>query len=279
MQNVNWIVNADISGLFDNIDHELLKAAVRRRVNDGGIIRLIGKWLNAGVMEGGTVSYPEVGTPQGGVISPVLSNIFLHYVLDDWFVREVQPKLKGRSFIIRYADDFIIGCQLRSDAEMVMEILSERFEMFSLSLNKEKSKLVLFSRPPLKNGKGWGTFDFLGFTFYWGKSRKGIWVIKKKTVGKRLIRFVKSVWNWCRDNRHKEIEAQHVKLCQKLWGYYLYFGVRGNYKSIEKVYQRVIKAWRYWLSRRSHKGGIIWEKFGDMLETYPLPKPRIIHDI
>jgi group II intron reverse transcriptase/maturase len=278
-QNVNWIVNADISGLFDNIDHGLLKEAVRLRANDGGILRLIGKWLNAGVMEEGILSCPGTGTPQGGVISPVLSNIFLHYVLDDWFVREVQPRLKGRSFIIRYADDFIIGCQMGQDAEMMMELLSERFGRFSLSLNKEKSKLVLFSRPPMKNGKGWGTFDFLGFTFYWGKSRKGRWVIKKKTVRKRLARFVKSIWGWCRENRHERIKDQHERLCQKLRGYYQYFGVRANYESLYKVYQRSMGAWRYWLSRRSHKGGIVWEKFGEILKKYPLPRPRIVHNI
>ncbi len=277
-QNVNWIVNADITGLFDNIDHELLKDVIRDRVNDGGIIRLIGKWLNAGVMEGGNLSYPEKGTPQGGVISPILSNIFLHHILDDWFVKEVQPRLRGRSFIIRFADDFIIGCELKSDAERIMEVLPKRFGRFGLSLNQEKSKVVLFTKPGRKCSKGYGTFDFLGFTFYWERSRQGFWVIKKKTVRKRLSRFMKSIWDWCKSNRHDRIEDQYLKLSQKLSGYYQYFGVIGNYKSLQPVYENAKVAWRYWLSRRSHKGGISWEKFEDIWAKYSFPRPRIVHN-
>jgi len=277
-QNINWIISADITGLFDNIDHELLREVIRLRVNDGGIIRLVGKWLNAGVMEGGNISYSESGTPQGGVISPLLANIFLHHVIDDWFVREVQPRLGRRSFIIRFADDFNIGCELKSDAEKIMEALAERLERFKLSLNKEKTKLVLFARPGTGNSKGGGTFDFLGFTFYWGRSRRGKWVIKKRTNRKRKKRFLKSLWEWCGRNRHKSVPFQHLRLCQKLRGYYQYFGVRGNYESIYAVYVCAKKFWRYWLSRRSHKGGMDWKKFDKFFKKYPLPRPRIVHN-
>ncbi|MCP4609683.1 MAG: group II intron reverse transcriptase/maturase, partial [Planctomycetes bacterium] len=217
-QNINWIINADITGLFDNIDHELLKEVIRLRVNDGGIIRLIGKWLNAGVMEGENLSYPDAGTPQGGVISPLLANIFLHHVLDDWFVRQVEPRLRGRCFIIRFADDFNIGCELKSDALRIIEVLAKRLERFKLSLNKEKTKLLLFTRPGTGSSKGKETFDFLGFTFYWGRSRRGKWVIKKKTNRKRRTRFLRSLWDWNRRNRHKRVQDQHLKLCQKLRG-------------------------------------------------------------
>lgn len=279
--NVNWIVDADVSGFFDNIDKKLLVGMIKQRVNDGGILRLIGKWLNAGVDEGGELRYPEKGTPQGAVISPMLSNIFLHYVLDDWYVKEVKPKLKRRSFLIRFADDFIIGCELESDARMMMELLAKRFKSFALSLHPEKTKLIPFGKPSsnVKVDKRNGTFNFLGFTFYWSKVRRGFWVIKKKTIGKRLRRFTRGVWVWCRKNRHKPLKAQHAVLTVKLRGYYQYFGVRGNYKALQVVFEHAIKAWRFWLSRRSHKGGISWPKFEKIRATYPFPRPRIIHNI
>ena len=276
--NVGWIVSADISGLFDNIEHNHLRSMIKRRVNDGGILRLIGKWLNAGVMEEGNLSYPGKGTPQGGVISPVLSNIFLHYVLDDWFVKEVKPRMKGRCFIIRYADDFILGFELESDVQRVMEVLPKRFNRYGLSLHPEKTKVIPFRKPAFnKKGKGPGTFDFLGFTFYWSKSRKGYWVLKKKTIGKRLSRFMKELWQWCRRHRHDKIEDQHGRLTSKLRGYFNYFGVRGNFKALEIVFKHAEKAWKFWLSRRSHKGGINWKRFALIQAAFPFPKPRIVH--
>jgi RNA-directed DNA polymerase len=278
--NIGWIVSADITGLFDNIDHKLLRCLIKRRVNDGGILRLIGKWLNAGVMEEGILSYPGKGTPQGGVISPVLSNIFLHYVLDEWFVEQVRPRMKGKCFIIRWADDFLIGCELESDAKRIMEVLPKRFNGFGLALHPEKTGVIEFRRPPSEvEGKGKGTFDFLGFTFYWSKSRRGYWVIKKKTARKRLKRFVNGLWSWCRENRHEPIKEQYRTLCSKLRGYYQYYGVRSNYKALEVVFEYAEKAWRFWLSRRSHKGGISWKKFEKIRASFPLPKPRIVHNI
>ena len=275
--NIGWIVSADITGLFDNIDRGLLKGIIQKRVNDGGILRLIGKWLNAGVVEGGATSYPDKGTPQGGVISPVLSNIFLHHVLDDWFVKQVQPRLKGRSFIIRWADDFIIGCELESDAHRVMAVLPKRFERFRLSLHPDKTQLIEFGRPRSnEQGRSRGTFDFLGFTFHWGKTRKGYWVIKKKTARKRRTRFMKQLWRWCKANRHERMAEQHAMLSSKLRGFYQYFGVRSNYKALEVVFEYAEKAWRRWLSRRSSKGVVIFE---DLRRRYPLPKPRIVHNI
>ena len=277
--NIGWIVSADITGLFDNIDHGLLRSMIKQRVNDGGILRLVGKWLNAGVMEEGNLSYPGKGTPQGGVISPVLSNIFLHYVLDDWFVKEVKPRMKGKCFIIRYADDFILGFELKSDVQRIMQVLPQRFNRYGLELHPEKTKVIPFQKPPSnRKGKGPGTFNFLGFTFYWSKSRKGYWVIKKKTAGKRLARFMKELWLWCSRHRHDQIEEQFKTLSSKLRGYYNYFGVRCNYKAIEAVYEHTEKAWKFWLSRRSHKGGISWKKFESIRATFPFPKPRIVHN-
>jgi group II intron reverse transcriptase/maturase len=278
--NIGWIVSADIAGLFDNIGHGHLRRIVKRRVNDGGILRLIGKWLNAGVMEEGSLTYPRKGTPQGGTISPVLSNIFLHHVLDDWFVKEVRPRMRGKCFIIRWADDFIIGCELESDAKRIMEVLPKRFNRFGLALHPEKTTVIPFKKPNSKEeGKRQGTFDFLGFTFYWSKSRRGYWVIKKKTAKKRLARFMKGLWHWCRENRHEPIMEQYKELCAKLRGYYQYYGLRSNYTALEVVYKHAEAAWRFWLSRRSHKGGISWEKFEAIRSSHPFPKPRIVHNI
>lgn len=275
--NIGWIVSADITGLFDNIDRGLLKGIIQKRVNDGAILRLIGKWLNAGVVEGGVTSYPDKGTPQGGVISPVLSNIFLHHVLDDWFIKQVQPRLKGQSFIIRWADDFIIGCELESDAHRVMAAVPKRLDRFRLSLHSDKTQLIEFGRPRSdEQGRKRGTFDFLGFTFHWGKTRKGYWVIKKKTARKRLSRFMKQLWRWCKANRHEPIGDQHRMLNSKLRGFYQYFGVRGNYKALEVVFEYAEKAWRRWLSRRSSNGVVMFE---DLRSRYPLSKPRIVHNI
>ena len=278
--NINWIVDADVCGFFDQIDRKLLFEIIKQRVNDVGILRLIGKWFNAGVVEEGEVSCPEKGTPQGAVISPTLSNIFFHYVLDDWFVKEVQPHLKRRCFLVRFADDFIVGCELEADARKVLELLAERFKSFALSLHPEKTKLIPFGKPAssVRVDKRNRTFDFLGFTFYWSKVRAGYWVIKKKTVKKRLNRFLRRLWIWCKENRHEPVKGQFIDLSVKLKGYYQYFGVRGNFKVLEVVYEYAEKAWRYWLSRRSHKGGISWKMFEKIRATYPFPKPRIVHN-
>jgi RNA-directed DNA polymerase len=276
--NIGWLISADITGLFDNLDHSYLREMISRRVNDGGILRLIGKWLNAGVMEGDKVIYPDTGVPQGAVISPVLSNIFLHYVLDEWFEKEVTPRIKGRCFIIRWADDFIIGCELESDARRIMGVLPKRFGRYNLALNSEKTVLIPFARPKSQDigGKGKGTFDFLGFTFYWSRSRQGYWVIKKKTARKRLSRFMRMLWRWCKENRHEPMPVQYDTLCSKLRGFYQYFGVRGNYKALETVFEYAEKAWRRWLSRRSRNAYVLFEQ---IRASHPLPKPRIVHNI
>jgi len=280
-QNIGWIVDADVSGFFDNIDHGCLRSILKQRVNDGGVLRFIGKWLHAGVLEGQTLTHPETGSPQGGVISPMLSNIYLHHVLDDWFVCDVQPRLKGRAFLIRFADDFVVGCELESDARRVLNVLPKRFARFGLTIHPEKTKLVSFRKPGPQGApeRGNGTFDFLGFTHYWSKSRRGYWVVKRRTARKRLNRANKALWQWCRANMHRPIVEQHKDLCQKLRGHYQYYGLRSNYEALNVVYRRTQYAWRHWLSRRDRKHVIIWEQFWKLLEQFPLPPPRIIHNI
>jgi RNA-directed DNA polymerase len=278
-KNIAWIVDADVSKFFDTLVHRHLREFIQQRVNDGGLLRFIGKWLNAGVLDGGILTYSENGTPQGGVVSPMLANIFLHHVLDGWFAKAVQPRLRGRSLLIRFADDFVIGCEYEEDARRVMAVLPKRFEKYGLTIHPTKTVLVSFRKPrPGKGGgRGNGTFDFLGFTHYWGETRQGYWVIKRKTARKKLRRTMKALWQWCHWNRHGKLPEQHRTLCQKLRGHYQYFAVRSNYKMLEVVYEHADKAWRYWLSRRSRTSFISWERYEKLRQVFPLPKPRILH--
>jgi RNA-directed DNA polymerase len=280
-KNIHWIIDADISGFFDSIDHDLLREAIRHRVNDGSILRLIGRWLKAGVSDGGDLTYPEAGSPQGGVISPVVSNIFLHYVLDEWFVREVQPRMKGRCFLLRFADDFVIGCEVEEDARRIMAVLPKRFARFRLTIHPQKTRLMGFRKPARREtaDNGNGTFDFLGFTHYWTKSRPGTWVLKRRTAKKRARRAKQALWQWCRRNRHQPLKEQYAQLGQKLQGHYPYYSIRGNYRALESGLAFVRKAWRYWLSRRSRESYIPWDKFVRILKAFPLPRPRIIHQV
>ena len=280
--NINWIYDADVSGYFNNINHCIMRELIEKRVTDKGICSLIGKWLNAGVVEEDILTYPDKGTPQGGVISPLLSNIYLHYALDEWYIKEVRPRLKGRSCLIRYADDFVVGFELEEDARRFMKVLPKRFNKYGLELNEDKTNLINFSKRinSSRKAKGESTFDFLGFTHYRGKTRKGYYTIKRKTAKKKLSRFMKMLWKWCRYNRHMPLKEQQGKLCSKLRGFYQYYGVRCNYEAMGAVYDYTYYAWRYWLSRRCHKGNIIWEKFLESIKKkLKLPVPLIVHNI
>lgn len=201
-------------------------------MKDGVLLRLIGKWLNAGVMEAGQISYPATGSPQGGVISPLLANVYLHYVLDTWFEQEVQPRLAGKAYLIRYADDFVIGFTDERDAHRVKDVLTKRFDRYGLSIHPEKTRLVRFTKPDNRDGSTGGSgqpaqpesFDLLGFTHYWGRSLRGQWVVKRKTSGSRLSRAVRAISEWCRDHRHQPLAEQQQTLSQKLRGHCAYYG-------------------------------------------------------
>jgi RNA-directed DNA polymerase len=273
-----WVLEIDIRRFFDTLDHAHLREILNRRVRDGVILRLIGKWLNAGVLEGSELSRPEAGTPQGGVISPLLANIYLHEVIDDWFVREVRPRLKDRGVLIRYADDLVFVFSQKEDAERVLEVLPKRFGKYGLSLHPDKTRLVPFRRPDRdEDGGGPGTFDFLGFTHHWGKSRKGKWVVKKRTARDRFSRTLRRIRSWCRVHRHDDVKEQQRALARKLNGHYSYYGVTSNYDALARLWHEVVLTWRKWLSRRSQKAYLNWAKMTRLLERYPLPPPRIVH--
>lgn len=273
-----WVLEVDISKFFDTLDHEHLRQFVQHRVRDGVLLRLIGKWLNAGVMESGQISYPEEGSPQGGVISPMLANVYLHYVLDTWFERDVQPRLAGRAYLIRYADDFVIGFTDQKDAQRVQEVLPKRFERYGLKLHPQKTRLVRFTKPAGAGGSsdrtGNGTpesFDLLGFTHYWGRSLRGNWVVKRKTSDSRLTRAVRGIDQWCRDNRHQPLAEQQQTLSQKLRGHFAYYGITGNSASLSAFRLWAVRSWRKWLSRRNRERGMPWDRFNHLLDRYPLP--------
>jgi group II intron reverse transcriptase/maturase len=263
---------------------------VSRRVRDGSLRRLIGKWLNAGVMEEGELSFSESGSPQGGVISPLLANIYLHYVLDEWFEKQVKPVMRGKCRLIRFADDFVIVFEQKHDADRVMKVISKRFEKFGLTLHSEKSKLIDFRAPHHwqrrreNRSRGEGekesepeTFDLLGFTHYWCKTKRGGWAVQRKTMKSRLARAIERIDQWCRKNRHCPVQEQWKKLCQKVRGHYAYYAITGNNRSLANFLCAVNRAWKRWLNRRNEKRPMNWEKFNRLLQRYPLPPPRIIH--
>ena len=271
-----WVIDVDIRRCFDELEHEQLRKILDLRVRDGVLRRAIGKWLNAGVLESGNISYPEAGTPQGGVISPMLMNIFLHTVLDEWFEEQVKPRVAGAE-LVRFADDFVIVCRRREDAERIMEVVGKRLGKHGLQLHPTKSRLVDFRRPDPKTGREPGTFNFLGFTFYWGTSRKGQRVIKQRTERGRKARFVKKVGVVLKRRRHAPVKAQHQYLCLAVNGHINYYGRTGNIRAIYSVVEQVRRLWHKWLSRRNPHRPMTWERFVKITSSLPLPRPRIVH--
>jgi RNA-directed DNA polymerase len=280
-QGITCVIDCDVSSFFDNLQHDILLSLLQQRVNDGSLLQLLRLMLEAGIMDGKELVFPEKGSPQGSVISPLLANVYLHEVLDTWFAEVVIAHCRGKVVLIRYADDFIIGCQRADDAERIMKALPQRFAKFGLEVNAEKSKLVRFARPQRNMGRGPdgrkpGTFSFLGFVYYWGKTFRGGYTIKRKTEGKRIARTCSSIWRWCRENRHAPLKEQYQTLCAKLRGHYQYYGVRCNSSCLDQVYYAAVRAWHYWLRRRGGRKWV-WEKFNSLLSDYPLPRPRIVH--
>ncbi|RLB61902.1 MAG: group II intron reverse transcriptase/maturase [Deltaproteobacteria bacterium] len=277
-----WVLEVDIQTFFDDLDPRHLRCFLDQRVRDGVLRRVIDKWLKAGVVEAGAWLRPDTGTPQGGVVSPVLSNVYLHHVVDHWFEETVKLHLEGRAFLVRYADDLVLGFTSERDARRVWAVLPKRFGKFGLKLHPEKTRLVPFQSParaprnqPL--GVTPGAFDFLGFTHYWARSRKGYWVIKQKTAKNRFTRALGRVKKWCRTHRHQPVATQHRMLARKLKGHYQYYGVTGNWRALHRFRREVARVWKTWLDRRSQRARMPWAKYKRLLQRYALPPAVVIH--
>lgn len=277
-----WVLDVDIKSFFDTIDHGQLRLLLDQRVRDGVLRRMIDKWLQAGVLEEGAVHYPDGGTPQGGVISPLLANVYLHHVLDTWFESMAKPALREEAFMVRYADDFVIVCARKSDAEKLLAVLPKRFGKYGLTLHPEKTRLVCFTEPDSKSNPdggdgGSGTFDLLGFTHFWRRGRRGMWVIGQKTAKGRLTRAIRKVAEWLRHNRNRKVIDQHRELIPKLRGHYQYYGITGNWRALNSFYEAVRREWHRWLNRRSQRNTMVWKSFERLLRQYVLPRPKIVH--
>ena len=275
-----FVIELDIKSFFDTVSHVHLRAILDQRVRDGLLRRMINRWLKAGVLEGGTVHYPSDGTPQGGVVSPLLANIYLHEVLDRWFQEQVRPRMHGRAELVRYADDAVMVFASEADARRVLSVLPKRFGKYGLTLHPEKTRLVEF-RPPRSRPSG-GTprsFDFLGFCHFWGKSQKGRWVVKRKTASSRFTRALRRVAQWCARHLHDSLSVQQRALTRMLHGHYGYFGITGNSRSLTRFRFEVVRIWRRWLNRRSQGRTMPWERFVRLLRRYRLPTARAVHSI
>ena len=272
---MHHIIDADIKNCFGSINHGLLREFLDRRVKDGVIRKMIDKWLKAGILEGKQLSYPEDGTPQGGIISPLLSNIYLHYVLDEWFSEQIQPLLTGKSFIVRYADDFVLGFEKASDAARVMKVLPKRFEKYKLELHPDKTKIVNLHS---KRGEGNRSFDFLGFTHYSGKSRKGKAILKRKTSSKKLTLALNKIQDRIKHNRSTKLNELIPDLNRRLQGHYGYYGITFNSKGINSYFEQVKRILHKWLNRRGGKPVWNWDRFNKLIKDWmPLFKPKIYH--
>lgn len=268
-----WVVDADILGFFEHVDHDWMLKMLEQRIDDGPFLRLVRKWLKAGVLEeDGRVLHPTEGTPQGGVVSPVLANVYLHYALDLWFKCVVQRAARGRCVMLRYADDFVVAFERREDADKFLEELPGRLGKFGLELSEEKTRLVPFERG---NPSGKSGFDFLGFQYNWERTRKGRWKVQRRTAPSRLQRSVARFTEWIKDNRHKRIAVLMGWLRRKLAGYWQYYGVGGNGNSLNKFWRMVEAGLYKWLNRRSQKRSLTWARLNKILKRYEIPKPRV----
>ena len=277
---VSYVIEADITGYFDAMVREMLMEMIERRVRDGSILRLIRKWINVGVIDNGRLLHTKTGTGQGQVISPLLSNIYLHVVLDEWFEKEVKPRLRGEAYEVRYADDFILCFQYREDAARVLKVLSKRFGRFGLTLHPEKTRLIEFGRFAQQNAQRRGekkpaTFDFLGLTHICARSRRGRFTIHVRTMRKRVRRSLAEISQWCQRHRHDPVAQQCEALNRKLRGHYQYYGRPTNYRGIRQFYRAVRRIWKKWLNRRTRGKTINWVTYNQILHRHPLVQPWI----
>jgi group II intron reverse transcriptase/maturase len=270
----NYVVEADIRGFFDNIDHGWLVEMLGQRIEDGQFLRLIRKWLKAGVLDtDGQVFHPATGTPQGGIVSPILANVYLHYALDLWFHKVVRPRRRGEACLIRYADDFVCAFEYREDAERFYQELGERLGKFGLELSGDKTRVILFS-PRREPGRI--SFDFLGFEFRWGRDRGGKPHLKRRTSRKRLRNSLKQFTEWCKVKCRYGLKELFKGLNAKLRGYYNYYGVNGNYASLKQFFNQAIRTLFKWLNRRSQRRSYNWTGFRELVDHFEVERPRIV---
>jgi RNA-directed DNA polymerase len=266
-----YVVEADIKGYFDNIDHDWMIRMLEQRIDDKPFMRLIRKWLKAGVLDtDGKVLHPMTGTPQGGIVSPVLANLYLHYVLDLWFEKMVKPWCRGDAFLIRYADDYVCAFETERDAKGFYTGMDKRLTKFGLKLSEEKTRVIGFNR------KGKSRFEFLGFEYWWGKDRKGRDRLKRRTSRKKLRSSLKRFTEWCRENRRLKLADLFTQLNAKLRGYYNHYGVIGNYQSLHQFHRQVERILFKWLNRRSQRKSIYWRDFQQLTRRHHIFTPRIL---
>ncbi len=281
---INHIIEADIKGYFDNVSHEWMMKFLQVRIKDPSFLLLIRRFLKAGYFEAGQIVATEQGTPQGGNLSPILSNIFLHYVLDLWFEKKVKPQARGVCHLVRYADDFICMVQYADDAQRIEQALRERFARFDLELHPEKTRVISFGRYERENAKQQNrrtnTFNFLGFTHYCDTSRRGKFIVGHKTSRKKFRMKCKEMNDWLRRIRNfKKAKEWWPILQAKLRGHYQYYGVSGNMQSLKRFYLLTVRMTLKWLNRRSQRKSFNWKRFEKYLEHYPLPRPKIVHKL
>lgn len=281
---ISYVIEADIKGYFDNVSHKWMMEFLQVRIKDPSFLLLIRRFLKAGYFEAGEIVETDQGTPQGGNLSPMLSNIFLHYVLDLWFERKVRPQVGGAAYLVRYADDFVCMLQYASDAEHIEQALRERFAKFDLELHSDKTRVISFGRYERANAKRQNrranTFDFLGFTHYCDISRKSKFIVGRKTSRKKFRKKCKEMNGWLRKIRNfKKPKEWWPVLQAKLRGHYQYYGVSGNMRSIQRFYSLTLRLTLKWLNRRSQRKSFTRERFAKYLEHYPLPEPRIVHNL
>jgi group II intron reverse transcriptase/maturase len=270
----DFIVEADIKGYFDNIDHEKLVEMLEKRIDDRALIRLIKKWLKAGILDtDGKVIHPVTGTPQGGIVSPILANVYLHYVLDLWFHQVVKKHCRGEACLIRYADDFVCAFQYQEDAERFYRVLGKRLGKFGLEVAAEKTRVIPLDRDPPSGKSG---FEFLGFEFYWGKDRGGNPHLKRRTSRKKLKASLNLFAAWCEENRNLRLEMLFRRLNAKLRGYFNYYGVVGNFASLNQFFWQAMRILFKWLNRRSQRRSFNWRGFQELLKHFRVEQPRIV---
>jgi len=282
---INWIVEIDIKGFFDNVDHQWLIECLNQRIDDHNFRSIIIKFLKAGVIEEGKFSQTDKGTPQGGILSPILANIYLHYVLDLWFEINLKKEINGYTEMVRYADDFIIGAQTKEEAEQILSAVKERLKKFNLEVSSEKTRIIEFGRDAEENARNKGngkpdTFDFLGFTHFCSKSRRGNFLMKVQTSNKRMTNKLKEMNQWLKDIRNK-ISAKEIwkGLSSRLRGHYNYYGISSNSRSIQTFYHQTTKLTFKWINKRSQKKSYNWTEFHEYLKQHPLAKPALAYNM